>query len=235
MAPNLESILNPTLEMGNFIWTEPVTTLTDFLVALVCLFAVYRFSQIPADKRRKGVYPLLTGYFILFAIGMTSAAWLGHGFQHYIGPEYKIIGWLCGAAGLLLLQIASLRLAKNKLGSSVYGILLILFMLEWAVVSFLVINPSTRSFVVTQVNSVIALIICVAPLQFINFKRNEDLASRAVMIALAYSVIPGLVYSNQISLGKWFNYHDISHVLMAGFMFLMYKATSRLALKKEVT
>jgi len=235
MAPNPESILNPTIELGNFIWTEPVTTFTDCLVALVCWYAVYRFSQIPINKRRKSVYALLMGYFLLFAIGMTSAAWLGHGFQHYIGPEYKTVGWLCAATGLLFLQIASLRLVKNMLGSSFYKMILAFFLVEWAPALFIILNPSTRSFMVTQVNSAIALIICVVPLQFINFKYNGDLASRTVLLALVYSVLPGFVFNNQIGFGKWFNHHDISHVLMAGFMLLMFLATSKLALNEEVT
>jgi len=42
-----------------------------------------------------------------------------------------------------------------------------------------------------------------------------------------------LVYNNQLSGGQWFNYHDISHVLMATFMFLMYRSVRELAFIKR--
>ena len=78
------------------------------------------------------------------------------------------------------------------------------------------------AFKVTQINSVIALWGFVLPMQVFSYYKLKNKTSKIVIIALLYSVIPGVVYSTQLSVSNWFNYHDISHVLMAIFMTMMF-------------
>lgn len=165
-------------------------------------------------------------YFLVFAIGMTSAAWLGHGLQAYVTPYYKVIGWVCGATGLLFLQMGSFQLIKNNIAVGLKKFLPVWFVLQYVVVVFLMINPATSNFKITQLNSVVALIGFVLSMHVFAYKWLKINGSRIVLIALIYSVIPGLVYSNQLSISRWFNYHDMSHVLMAIFMSIMYLGLS---------
>ena len=83
-------ILNPTIFIGNFEWREPVTTLTDFLVAIVAFLGYLKFRSYKNKKSLSFNY--FKYYFLCFAVGMTSAAWFGHGLQAYVGPEFKRIG-----------------------------------------------------------------------------------------------------------------------------------------------
>lgn len=229
MTIGKEDILNPTVWLGEFEWREPVTTLTDFLVALVCWFAVYRFVSLPKSSRNPVSYMWFRNYFITFAIGMTSAAWFGHGLQAYITPRYKVIGWMYGATGLMMLQFGSFQLIRQNLPKFLTRILPIIFISEWAVVIFLMANPTTSNFMVTQINSVVALIILVLPMHLFLWKSVKNVVGRNVVLTLIYSAVPGIIYSNQVSLHHWFNYHDISHVLMAVFMSLMFVSLYRLS------
>lgn len=218
------SVLNPTVFIGNFEWREPVTTLTDFLVALVCWAAFYFFSQL--KNSQSGAYPWFKKYFFVFAIGMTSAAWLGHGFQAYVATSYKAIGWMFGATGLMLLQMGSLTLIKANLSRRMLKILPKWFVLQWLIaivcmVYFLSIGIE-QAFKVTQINSVVALWGFVLPMHIFAYKKLAIQGSKIIIVALLYSAIPGIIYSQKVSLSNWFNYHDISHILMAIFMSIMF-------------
>lgn len=199
---------------------EPVTTLTDFTVAIVCWVAFYKFYQI--KNSASASYKWFRSYFLIFAIGMTSAAWFGHGLQAYVTPRYKVIGWACGATGLMFLQFGSFQLIRKNIHSTLEKVLPVWFLVQYATVLFLMINPATSSFKVTQVNSVIALIGTVLPMHLFALKKVGVQGSKIILGALIYSAIPGIIYSNQISIDRWFNYHDISHVLMAIFMTIMF-------------
>ena len=223
------SILNPTIFIGDFEWQEPVTTLTDFLVAIVCWVAFFLFSK---NDKSSITYKWFRAYFLIFAIGMTSAAWLGHGLQAYVVPEMKLIGWLCGATGILFLQTGSFRLIRNKLPKILQRFLPIWFVLQWLVAVVLMLTRISEgialAFQVTQVNSAIGFMVFLLPMHVFSWKKLGVKQSRIIVIATFYSAIPGFVYSNQISIHRWFNYHDISHVLMAIFMTIMFLGLNRI-------
>ena len=220
----MDPILNPTVFVGSFEWREPVTTLTDFLVAIVCWTGYYFFSSEKGNASPS--YPWFKKYFLIFAIGMTSAAWGGHGLQAYVTPNVKIIGWACGATGLMFLQLGSLRLIEKQLPQKAKKLLPKWFNLQWilaiSLMFYFLSSGIETAFKVTQINSVIALWGFVLPMQVFSYYKLKNKTSKIVIIALLYSVIPGVVYSTQLSVSNWFNYHDISHVLMAIFMTMMF-------------
>lgn len=216
------AITNPTWFLGSFEFREPMTTATDFLVALVCWYVVYRLVKTPKNQRNSRYFKLILGYFTCFAIGMTSAAWLGHGLQAYLDPKFKIIGWGMGATGIMLLQLTSFLIIQPGVKMRWHQLFHWLFIVEWLLAVGLMISPWS-SFMVTQINSTFGLILLVLPMHFYNLVKMRDQRSKRIILALAYSAIPGFIYSNAISLHPWLNYHDISHLLMAGFMILMYR------------
>lgn len=224
-----QSILNPTVEIMDFFWAEPMTSATDFLVALISGYAAFRIYQIKKTERNPKVQTYFFLYFLFFAIGMTCAAWLGHGFQAYLSPRFKIIGWMLSATGLMFLQLASIQLISSKLKLGLFNTLKIVFVIQWIVLLILVINPKTSHFKVVQINSVLALIGTVLPIHIYNWKVLNNQFSIGVIIAIAYSLIPGLVYNNQVSYNRWFNYHDISHILIGIFMLMMFRSINNLA------
>ncbi|MFT5723001.1 MAG: hypothetical protein ACI9UJ_000424 [bacterium] len=218
------SILNPTVFVGEFEWREPVTTLTDFLVAVVCWTAFYLFVKLKTSK--SPTYVWFKNYFLVFAIGMTSAAWLGHGFQAYLFPELKLIGWICSATALMFLQMGSFKQISVHLSERLTRYLPKWFVIQWVLaITLMGYNISggiEQAFKITQVNSVLALWGFVLPMHIYAYRKLQIQGSKIVIGALLYSTVPGVVYTNQISFSHWFNYHDISHVLMAVFMTIMF-------------
>ncbi|MCT4579886.1 MAG: hypothetical protein N4A35_00590 [Flavobacteriales bacterium] len=226
---NEDPILNPTLWIGNFEWREPVTTLTDFLTALVCFYAFYHFNNYKGEQSSSFVNYKF--YFLFFAIGMTSAAWFGHGLQAYVGFEWKIIGWVMSATALLSMEIGSIKELRNLIPNKIISLLQVLFVIQYIVMVTLMV--SSKNFVIPQLNSTISLILFVIPIQLIAYIRTKQKGHAYIFGAIIYGALPGLIYNNQISISKWFNYHDISHVLMAIFMFIIFKGTSNISFLKR--
>ena len=227
----MDDILNPTVFIGNFEWREPVTTLTDFLVGFVALVGFLKFKSYKQEKAASFIY--FKYYFLCFAIGMTSAAWLGHGLQAYVGPEFKRIGWVFGATGLLLFGLGSFVEVKEYINRSLFSVLKTIFIGQYLFFVFLMLNPTYSDFIYAQLSSTISLIAFILPLNFYNFIRSKSKGSLFIVLTICYSIIPGLIYNNQLSVNRWFNFHDISHVLMAIFMVFMIYATSRLTMMKK--
>lgn len=223
----MDDILNPTIYIGNFEWREPITTLTDFLVALVAIIGFFKFNSYRGLKSASFNY--FKFYFLCFAIGMTSAAWLGHGFQAYVGPEFKRIGWICGSTGLLLFGLGSFIEIKNQINKNFYLFLKSLFIGQYIIFVFLILNPTSSDFILAQLSSTISLIVFIFPIHIYNYLGTKAKGSAFIVSTIIYGAIPGLIYNNQLSINKWFNYHDISHVLMAIFMLLMIIGTFKLS------
>jgi len=225
---NTDSILNPTVFIGSFEFREPVTSLTDFMVGITCWIAVWYYHR----NRNQGsdTWSYYRSYFLFFAIGMISAVWLGRGFQAYISPKWKMIGWLCSLSGQLFLAQGSLIEISAFISASKSKIFKALIYLQYAVFVSLILIPATSSFKIPQIGSALALSGIVLPIQLFNFIKTRNKGSLLIVISIAYGLVPGYVYNNQISVNRWFNYHDISHVLVCVLMILMIFGTRKLAL-----
>lgn len=225
---NEDPTLNPTLLIANFEFREPITTLTDFLTALVCFYAYYKLS-----KQKECNHPSFVNYkyyFLLFAIGMTSAAWFGHGLQSYVGFNWKIIGWVMSASALLVMEFGSIKELKNIITNKLLYIFYGIFIIQYiAMVSLMII---TKDFSYPQINSTISLVLFVLPIHIIAHIKTKKTGHMYIYGAIIYGAIPGLIYNNQIGFSKWLNHHDISHILMSIFMFIVYMGVKNISLSR---
>ncbi|MFY0644810.1 MAG: hypothetical protein JXR19_10125 [Bacteroidia bacterium] len=220
MANSAQSILNPTVFISSFEWREPVTTLTDFLVALAAMYALYKFISYKGIKSKQ--YKIYQTYFLCFAIGMTSAAFMGHGFQAYVSPRWKAVGWVLSATGQLFFIIASINQLKMKWSLRFRRNFKTLAILKYFTFLVLIAIPATSSFKLVQLNSSLDLIGLILPLQWLFFRKTKLKGSLFIIGAIVYAMIPGIIYSQQWSVSRWFNYHDISHVMMSIFILMMF-------------
>jgi len=221
------SILNPTVFLGAFEWREPVTSITDFMIAITCIIGfIYLNRRKEVDNQTFRFYRL---YFLMFAIGMTSAAWFGHGLQAYVSFEWKMIGWLFSLAGQTLLAFASLSGARSALPDRLHKALQLVVGLVFAIFLIWILSPA-RSFSVAQLANGVFVIGLILPLQLFQYVRFKNDGNLIILGALVYAIVPSVIFNQQISVNRWFNYHDISHVLLCGFMALMIFGVRKLEL-----
>ena len=221
-------ILNPTIFIGDIEIREPITTLTDFLTALVSGVCFFMFLFYKNNSKNKS-FVFFKYYFLCYFIGMTSAAFLGHAFQAYLPKEVKIIGWLFSAFGLFFLAMGSLKLMVEIIHKKWINIFNVILVFQLFIFIFLMVHPNYSDFKIAQFAASSILIGFIFPLHIYNFLKTKSNGSKLIIITIIYALIPALVYNNQFSLSNWFNYHDISHVLMSVFILLMFFSTKRLS------
>ncbi len=198
---------------------EPVTSLTDFITALVCFYAFYRLGRCAQSGK---VFSCFRYYFLLTGIATTCAAFIGHAFLYLFSFEWKMIGWAFSATGILLIEWAALHFARSEISPRWFRWFSTGFVIQY--LAFWLLMLMTKSFLVTQVNAAIGMAGAVLPLQAYHYYRTKHPGSRALVIALLFSFLPAFTYNTQLALHTYFNHHDISHLLMAVCMFLLYRA-----------
>jgi hypothetical protein len=95
------------------------------------------------------------------------------------------------------------------------------------------IHPDYTNFKIAQISASVLLIGFVFPIHIFNYSKTKSKGSGLIVLTILYALIPAFTYNNQISISKWFNYHDISHVLMSVFMLLMFFSTRKLCLQNS--
>ena len=99
---------------------EPVTALTDLLIALVCLLAYHKLSRVNLKNR---VYRFLRYYFITMSVVTLVSGLLGHAFYYYFSARWRLLGWLISMFSITLLDYASIEYVKPLIGKKVANVL----------------------------------------------------------------------------------------------------------------
>ena len=225
-TPNIDPLLNPTLHLWGFEFREPVTSLTDFLTAVVCWVAFFRLRRMQAKGQ---MFPGFTWYFLLMGIGMTSAAFFGHALQAYVGFNWKMIGWVLTALAILSLEWASADLIRPDIGKIWTTVLKVYAAMHILGLFISIAIPETRDFNNVKINSTIGLVGMILPIHLYAWFKHKYPGSGWILIALLWGGVPALVYNTTFSFCNWFNYHDISHVSMAIYSYILYRGAKRFA------
>lgn len=224
---NSEDILNPTVFLANWELREPVTSATDLLVALTAGLVLWQLrSQSSAPRPRP--LRLMMGYLLAVALGMACASVFGHLLQAYVPWEAKAIGWMISAVGLACFEFSSLHLLRPHLPSWSARLIATWILLHHSLFFLAMCFPETRAFSTVKLNSTLSLVVTVLPLQAYRWHQTRASSSRWFVGAVLFGIFPALTYNLQLSLDRWFNYHDISHVLFATYVYLVYQGTKRL-------
>lgn len=199
---------------------EPVTTLTDLLVSAVCLYAYFRLTQI-GEKQRLHQY--LRFYFLSMGIATFIGGVIGHGFLYLFSFAWKLPGWLTSMFSIALIERASIEQARKLISPKLGRALAWLNIVE--LLTFMTLTFSTLNFFFVEVHTTYGLLIVVASLNIFIYLRTRDPGSKLFIVAVTFSALGALVFMNQWSIHMWFNYLDLSHVLLAISAFFFYKGS----------
>jgi len=212
--------------IGSFLIQEPVTTLTDVLTASVCIGAFIYLNSMGVKKDKAFAF---AKYYLLFmGLGTLFAAFFSHAIVYKTGHNFRTIGWTLTAIGVYCIENAALLYyQREKIGRPldkfrfVFKVQLILFILALT-------NPEMRVFELVQVNATLGIAMIALPLFAYLYFKCKKLGYTKLFFALLTTFIPGLVFNFELTLHKYFNYHDIAHVLMAGVSFLIFLGVRQL-------
>jgi len=211
---------NPTIYLGNLRVDEPVTMLTDVLVAAVCIYAFFKLRPL-ADRTRQ--HRLLLMFFLFMGVATFLGGVLGHGFTYTVGLYAKLPGWLISMLAVNFVERSMILYTSDVVNDKVdrfFSVFNIIELLTFAGLAF-----GTLNFLWVEVHSTYGFLIVVFGLALLNYiKGKKTKQIKLIMWAVGSIFICSVVFVAKIAPDKWFTHADLAHVFMAIGAFLFYKA-----------
>ena len=220
-----------SLEIFGILIEEPVTAATDLLTAFVCYFAFFQLHKLKIDNK---AFSYFKYYFLFMALGTTCAALLSHAILYWSGYNWKMLGWTFSAIGVFNIENSALTYFQQETKSKRLDRLSFVFKVQLILFLLCLSYTPTRLFEIIQINSSLGIVGITFPIFGYLFYKTKKRGYKKIIIAFCMSIITGLVFSAEITLHKYFNYHDLVHVLMAFSSFLLFVAGLELAKGKQV-
>ena len=209
---------------------EPVTSITDILVSVVCFYSFFKLKGPSEDDLVRTVRYYFRRYFLLMGLSTFYGGCIGHAFLYMLSFSWKLPGWLLSMISMNFLERAMIEYAKHYLAPTFGRFLTILNIVELFV--FSIITIITQKFYFVEIHAAYGLLCIVLPFSvYLYFKTSEKDAPKRFLYATFVMMIASIVFRNRLGISEWFNHNDIAHVLMCfagGFFYLGVKHVKRL-------
>lgn len=216
----------PSIHLWGLRIDEPVTTATDLLVSAVCLFAFMHLTKQKISGRPRLYFRL---YFLLLCVATFFGGLIGHAFLYALSFAWKLPGWIVSMLSVAMIERASIEHAKPLISPKVGRFFMILNIVE--LVTIMTITMATLNFRWVEFHSGYGLLAVVLPFHTYVWWKTRDKGSAIIICAVGIASFAALVFMNKISFDKWFNYLDISHVIMAVGAYVFYRGALKLGTK----
>ena len=213
------------IEIFGIIITEPFTWLTNWLLAAFDFyFAHMLFHSKSSDKQAR--------YWSMFFVFMGIASMTGgtaHGFINYVGNNFHLVAWILTGIAVFAAQLSALEIVKD---ARVYS------PLKWFIILELLIMTASvviyQSFESVRINSALALVGIVLPIQIYGYKFLGMRRNGIIAIGIISNVVPALIAANKYSYNRWFNFNDVSHIVMIVCFYIIYLGAKQIAIKNPL-
>ncbi len=202
---------------------EPIGTLTDLILASVCLYAFYQLNKrkLPGKAQLYFQY-----YFLLMGAATLSGGLIGHGFLYAFDFGWKLPGWILGMVSVALIERSAIAHAQPLLKPGIGNLFLVLNLIE--LITVVTITMTTLNFKWVELHSGYGLLAIVSTFHGYTYYRTRDKGSLIIVGAVVITWIASLIFINKLSIHTWFNSLDISHTLLAIAAYVMYIGALRL-------
>jgi hypothetical protein len=213
---SLPHVVQPPINIGGLRIDEPVTTLTDILVTLVCFYAYRKLSK---DKKEKRSAFYFKYFFLMMGFSTLLGGLLGHAFQYYFGFIWKTPGWVTGMCSVAFIERGAIMQARGLMKPKLSHFFSVLNIAE--LVIFLFVALYSLNFFFVEIHASYGLLEVFLFELYVNHK-IRDKGSRIIMLGVIVSTLAALTHMSRIPLFTWFNYTDLSHILMACGAYVFY-------------
>jgi hypothetical protein len=210
--------IQPSIEILNLRIDEPVTTLTDILLAVICVYAFVSLLKVEAAAKSKRYFSL---YFLLLGTGALTGGILGHAFQYRLAEEWKLISWTMTLVSVALMVQALLNISgaliRKGLSRMISMLNISLFLLA------LILTIRSVDFNPVKYYSIVALVLMSGSICYYIHKQTGNRGVLYVMGGVGVGFMSAIIFSLQLGLSHWFNHRDVSHIILSVSVFFVYK------------
>ncbi len=217
-------MLNPDVIVFGFSVSEPVTTLTDLITAVVC-FLAYRRLRGRAGETDREVF-LWGEFFFYLGLATLLSGLFGHALKERVPEGLRLVAWSFSGVAVLFAQRATNSVVREtRVTGAVPWIQLTLF---------LVLLWLRRDFALVMYNLIVGLIVYVLPLQVRLIRAGKaPIGRRRVVTGIVSGLVPAFVFSRELGVSAWLNHHDVSHLLVAGVVYIIFRGALSIAEERE--
>ncbi|MFM9944263.1 MAG: DUF6962 family protein [Bacteroidia bacterium] len=193
----------PSIHLFGYLFHEPVTSITNLILSICCLLFGFKVGK---------SYAKYWSYFFYCISIATLFATLGHGFFTDKNNILQLISRIANITGVYVCSFASILFLKNK---KVINFLKTVSFVQLITALVLIITINRFWIVVWDAIFGLGLLVAAIHIHLI-YKGNKG--SRFILAGVVVNSFTTIIYSNKISISKWFNHNDIGHaILFIGF------------------
>lgn len=217
----LHSYIQPSVAILNVRIDEPVTTLTDLILATICFCAFFRIRKLQYTRRIKWYFKY---YFLTLGLGAASGGLLGHAFIYRLSDGWKLVSWILTLGSVALIAQALIEIARPmfrpwfpKLVTwfNLLIFVLAIFYTVWAMAFFPV-----------KYYTIYGILVVVGSFSFFIYRKTGTRGMLVLMGAVGVGLLSAIVFSLEWGLSPWFNHKDISHIILSLSAFSFYKGAA---------
>ena len=212
-----------SIVLGGVRIDEPVVTITDLLVSVLCFIYAYKIHK--SGKKGK-TFLYFKIYFFSMGVATMLGGLIGHAFLYAFSFNWKLPGWLTSMISIMFVERAVIEHTRIWLKKSIVKILGIINIIEF--LTFLILTITTLNFFFVEFHSGYGLMFVVLSLEGFLFLKTKNTASKYLLIGVGFAALAALFFMNKISPHPWFNYLSVSHVLMAIAATFFYQGAKRI-------
>lgn len=203
---------------------EPVTTATDVLVGLACLFYTRKLWPFYNGSR---MHRQILLYFFLMGVATLLGGIIGHGFLYALGFFWKLPGWLLSMVAVNLLERVIIHFSAARLSPRMYRFFSFFNIVELVV--FMGLAFGTLDFLYVQIHSTYGFLVVVFSFCVYNYRKDHHPeAMKNMMIGVAWIFLCAVVFVAKLRISPWFNHADLAHVFMFIGAFYFYRGSKGL-------
>lgn len=202
---------------------EPIVTLTDLLVSVLCFIFAYKLQK--SGKQGK-VFLYFKIYFLVMGIATFLGGVIGHAFMYHFSFYWKLPGWITSMISIMFVERAAIEHTRIRLSQQLVKAFRVVNIIEF--LTFLTLTIVTLNFFFVEFHSGYGLMFVVLSLEGFLFIKTKNKASKFMLIGIAFAAVAALFFMTKTSFHQWFNYLSISHVLMAVAAWFFYLGAIRI-------
>ena len=214
----LLKFIQPSVEVLSIRIDEPITTLTDLIMAAICFYAYFRIKQQESPGRIKGYFKY---YFLTLGLATLAGGLLGHAFLYSLSPTWKLVSWIFTLLSVAILSHALIELSKPLLKPG--------FSKMVSRINFLILSLSllytlyTLAFSAVKYYTIFGMFIVVGSLSYVIYQKTEIRGVLKIMIGVGVGLLSAFIFSFGWGIGPWLNHNDISHLILSFSAISLYK------------
>ena len=227
---------------------EPMTALTDFIVTAVCILGIIKFSR--HEKNEKRQLRVFAWFFLFMGLGTLFAGLFTHAFSDVFYPErlstealaalsydeklsynlHNLPNWVFNVVSVTLFEVSNVIMIKKYFSKLNTGLYYAVIAVESVTVYALLLTVLKYDIAIAHIG--FALYLIALPLQIVVYRKFRSEYSKFMIIGILIMLITPPVMALKFEFCKWFNFNDISHVVIAATMYCFMLAGEKFVKEK---